>query len=112
MAGYCTLVLYLHLPAAHENAAAHSCNIQPYYLLTHQTIYQLMPGVDTCAKVVSPDVCIIDCQVLFFFISIRAEASLHRLAELNPYVTVATSTQPLHPSSDLSFLRAFQVPLY
>jgi len=56
-------------------------------------------------------VCIIDYQVLFFLIPIRAEASLHRLAELNPYVTVAASTQPLHSSSDLSFLRAFQVPL-
>ena len=39
MAGYCTLVLYFHSPAAHENTAAHSCNIQPYYLLTHQIIY-------------------------------------------------------------------------
>ena len=39
MAGYCTLVLYFHSPAAHENTAAHSCNIQPYCLLTHQIIY-------------------------------------------------------------------------
>ena len=39
MAGYCTLVLYFHLPAAHENTVAHSCNIQPYCLLTHQIIY-------------------------------------------------------------------------
>ena len=39
MAGYCTLVLYFHLPAARENTAAHSCNIQPYYLLTYQIIY-------------------------------------------------------------------------
>ena len=36
MAGYCTLVLYFHLPAARENVAAHSCNIQLYCLLTHQ----------------------------------------------------------------------------
>ena len=39
MARYCTLVLYFHSPAARENTAAHSCNIQPYYLLTHQIIY-------------------------------------------------------------------------
>ena len=39
MAGYCTLVLYFHSPAAREITAAHSCNIQPYYLLTHQIIY-------------------------------------------------------------------------
>ena len=38
MAGYCTLVLYFHSPVARENTAAHSCNIQPYYLLTHQII--------------------------------------------------------------------------
>ena len=36
MAGYCTLVLYFHSPAARENTAAHSCNIQPYCPLTHQ----------------------------------------------------------------------------
>ena len=39
MAGYCTLVLYFHSPAARENTAAHLCNIQPYCLLTHQIIY-------------------------------------------------------------------------
>ena len=39
MAGYCTLVLYFHSPVARENTAAHSCNIQPYYLLTYQIIY-------------------------------------------------------------------------
>ena len=42
MAGYCTLVLYFHSPAARENTAAHSCNIQPYYLLTHQILYIYM----------------------------------------------------------------------
>ena len=39
MAGYCTLVLYFHSPAARENTDAHSCNIQPYCLLSHQIIY-------------------------------------------------------------------------
>ena len=39
MAGYCTLVLYFHSPAARENTTAHSCNIQPYCPLTHQIIY-------------------------------------------------------------------------
>ena len=39
MAGYYTLVLYFHSPAAHENTDAHSCNIQPYCLLSHQIIY-------------------------------------------------------------------------
>ena len=41
MAGYCTLVLYFHSPVARENTAAHSCNIQPYCLLTHQIIYYM-----------------------------------------------------------------------
>ena len=36
MAGYCTLVLYFHSLAAHENTGTHSCNIQPYCLLNHQ----------------------------------------------------------------------------
>ena len=39
MAGYATSVRpYFHLPAAHENTAAHLCNIQPYCLLNHQII--------------------------------------------------------------------------
>ena len=38
MTGYCTLVLYFHSPVARETAT-HSCNIQPYYLLTHQIVY-------------------------------------------------------------------------
>ena len=42
MAGYCTLVLYFHSPAARENTDAHSCNIQPYCLLSHQIIYMYM----------------------------------------------------------------------
>ena len=46
MAGYCTLVLYFHSPAAHENTAAHSCNIQPCYLLTHQIIYMWQSRVE------------------------------------------------------------------
>ena len=36
MTGYCTFVLYFHSPAACENTATHSCNIQPYYFLSHQ----------------------------------------------------------------------------
>ena len=39
MTGYFTLVLYFHLPAARESTDAHSCNIQPYCLLSHQIIY-------------------------------------------------------------------------
>ena len=39
MAGYCTSVRpYFHEPQASENTATHSCNIQPYCLLTHQII--------------------------------------------------------------------------
>jgi ubiquitin-activating enzyme E1-like protein 2 len=38
----------------------------------------------------------------------RAEASLPRLAELNPYVTVRVSTSPLSPHSDLSSLTHYQ----
>ena len=37
MAGYCTLVLYFHSPAAHENTAQ-ECNILSYCLLRHQII--------------------------------------------------------------------------
>ena len=36
MAGYYTLVLYFHSPAAHEDTAT------PYCLLTHQVIYMYM----------------------------------------------------------------------
>ena len=52
MAGYCTLVLYFHSPAACENTAAHSCNIQPYYLLTHQIIYIYLMQVELPSLVV------------------------------------------------------------
>ena len=54
MAGYCTLVLYFHSPTARENTAAHSCNIQPYYLLYHQIIdllglrMRMMPRAALC----------------------------------------------------------------
>ena len=34
-----TLVLYFHSPVARENTVAHSCNIRPYCLFTHQIIY-------------------------------------------------------------------------
>ena len=39
----------------------------------------------------------------------RANACLYRLAELNPYVTVTTSTKPLNTQSDLSILGSYQV---
>ena len=39
-----TLVLYFHSPAGCENTAAHLCNIQPYCLLSHQTIYIYVSG--------------------------------------------------------------------
>nr|DBA28735.1 TPA: hypothetical protein GDO54_009041 [Pyxicephalus adspersus] len=38
----------------------------------------------------------------------RAEACLHHIAELNPYVQVSLSTIPLDESSDLSFLMQYQ----
>uniref|UniRef100_A0A8C2Y5N8 E1 ubiquitin-activating enzyme n=1 Tax=Coturnix japonica TaxID=93934 RepID=A0A8C2Y5N8_COTJA len=38
----------------------------------------------------------------------RAEATLHHIAELNPYVHVAASTMPLDESTDLSFLKQYQ----
>jgi len=43
---------------------------------------------------------------LFVF---RAEASVPRLAELNPYVTVKASTETLTEDSQLDFLCNFQV---
>ena len=39
----------------------------------------------------------------------RASASQSRLAELNPYVTVEVSPQSLSLTSDLEFLRQYQV---
>ncbi|CAI9550145.1 unnamed protein product, partial [Staurois parvus] len=38
----------------------------------------------------------------------RAEACLHHISELNPYVQVRSSTVPLDESTDLSFLRQYQ----
>ncbi|KAI8793388.1 ubiquitin-like modifier-activating enzyme 6 isoform X1 [Biomphalaria glabrata] len=38
----------------------------------------------------------------------RAEACFPHLAELNPYVTIETSTEPLTDSTDLSYLKKFQ----
>ena len=46
------IVLYFHSPAARENTAAHSCNIQPCSLLTHQIIY--MYQVPTTEQVSTP----------------------------------------------------------
>lgn len=39
----------------------------------------------------------------------RAVASQKRLAELNPYVTVDTMTQPLDGLDDMDFLQNYQV---
>ena len=52
MAGYCTLVLYFHSPAARENMATHSCNIQPYYLLTHRIVYMYV-SILKCTYVIT-----------------------------------------------------------
>uniref|UniRef100_A0A670JGU1 Ubiquitin-like modifier-activating enzyme 6 n=1 Tax=Podarcis muralis TaxID=64176 RepID=A0A670JGU1_PODMU len=38
----------------------------------------------------------------------RGEASLHHIAELNPYVQVMSSTTPLNEVTDISFLRQYQ----
>ncbi|XP_040180679.1 ubiquitin-like modifier-activating enzyme 6 [Rana temporaria] len=38
----------------------------------------------------------------------RAEACLHHISELNPYVQVTLSTAPMDESADLSFLRQYQ----
>uniref|UniRef100_A0A670JJE7 Ubiquitin-like modifier-activating enzyme 6 n=1 Tax=Podarcis muralis TaxID=64176 RepID=A0A670JJE7_PODMU len=38
----------------------------------------------------------------------RCEASLHHIAELNPYVQVMSSTTPLNEVTDISFLRQYQ----
>nr|XP_008123647.1 PREDICTED: ubiquitin-like modifier-activating enzyme 6 [Anolis carolinensis] len=38
----------------------------------------------------------------------RAEATHHRIAELNPYVQVMSSTAPLNEVTDISFLRQYQ----
>jgi hypothetical protein len=41
----------------------------------------------------------------------RAEAVLHRIAELNPYVQVSSSSAPLDETTDLSFLEKYQVSI-
>ena len=41
----------------------------------------------------------------------RAEASLHKVVELNPYVTVQSSSLPLQADTDFSFLREYQVSI-
>ena len=40
---------------------------------------------------------------------LRAVASAPKLAELNPYVSVKVSTDPLDPSKDMKFLANFTV---
>jgi hypothetical protein len=45
------------------------------------------------------------------FIFFRAEASEHRLRELNPYVSIDTLTSELNESTDLQYLKQFQVNL-
>lgn len=39
----------------------------------------------------------------------RAQATLRHIAELNPYVQVMSSTDPLNETTDISFLRQYQV---
>ena len=56
------------------------------------------PPLQTCIQVYTSQ----------FIISCRAEASAGRLAELNPYVTVQTSTCTLN-GKELGFLRDYQV---
>ncbi len=46
------------------------------------------------------------------FFSIRVEAVHSRVAELNPYVQVIVSTDVLDESTDLSFLKRYQVGLH
>lgn len=46
------------------------------------------------------------------FLSLRVEAVHSRVAELNPYVQVSVSTDVLDESTDLSFLKRYQVGLY
>lgn len=41
----------------------------------------------------------------------RAEAVLHRVAELNPYVQVSSSSAPFDETTDLSFLEKYQVSI-
>lgn len=41
----------------------------------------------------------------------RAEAVLHHIAELNPYVHVSSSSAPFDETTDLSFLEKYQVSI-
>lgn len=47
----------------------------------------------------------------FLSLSFRVEAVHSRVAELNPYVQVTMSTDVLDESTDLSFLKRYQVGL-
>ena len=53
MAGYCTLVLYFHLPAAHENPAAHSCNTYPAILPSHSSNIYIGYRIILCNDLIS-----------------------------------------------------------
>ena len=48
---------------------------------------------------------------IFFFVFFRAEASAARLAELNPYVNIQTSTSSIS-KGDFGFLKHYQVQLW
>lgn len=45
---------------------------------------------------------------IYFSHSIRAEASVERLSELNPYVTMKCIKSDIREESDLSFMKQFQ----
>lgn len=48
-------------------------------------------------------------QAAYLFFVFRAETSVPRLCELNPYVTINTLTSSLDDSTDLQYLRQFNV---
>lgn len=55
-------------------------------------------------------ICKVDCvNNMVWKISFRTEATLHHVAELNPYVQVLSSTVSLDETTDISFLSQYQV---
>ena len=75
MAGYCTLVLYFHSPVARENTDAHSRNIQPYCLLSHQIIYMYYnvhwPNLEGRGGNLIPVIC--TCIMMYIGLILREE---------------------------------------
>ena len=99
MAGYCTLVLYFHSPAARENTAAHSCNnIKPFtFSPIKQYIYTCIVQFtvnylfkDCCTKLLLSFVERL-CQLLCLWMFCQSCVCMHWLSRLSEFSFTARS---------------------